>query len=127
MADKPPTPGVRIRLVSHQLLDPMPTSEKIRFILDEVEAGKVLVLERGLQPMEEAELIQATMAQIQPDGFTGIEMQSYGHEAPTRLARLLKVGRKHQSRMTVIGPADRVRNVHKDPHSITALIVAAGA
>ena len=121
------TPGVKIRLVSHQLLDPMPTSEKIRFILDEVEAGKVLVLERGLLPTEEAELIAATMAQIQPDGFTGIEMQSYGHETASRLARLLKIGRKSQSRMTVIGPADRVRNIHKDPHSVQALLVAAGA
>jgi len=124
-----PTTGVKIHLVSHQLLDPMPTSEKIRFILDEVGAGKVLVLERGLQALEEAELIAATMAQIQPDGFTGIEMQSYGQKPPTanRFARLLQVGRKAQSRMTVIGPADRVKNVHKDPHSIQALIVAAGA
>jgi uncharacterized protein len=122
-----PDSGVKIRLVSHQLLDPMPTSEKIRFILDEVEAGKVLVLERGLQPLEEAELIAATMAQIQPDGFTGIEMQSSDPQAGGRLARLLQIGRRSQSRMMVIGPANRVKNVHKDPHSIQALIVAAGA
>lgn len=127
MTDATPSPTVKIHLVSKTLLDPMPTAEKIRFILDEVEAGKVLVLERGLQPTEEAKLIEATMSEISNDGFKGIEMQTYGHTAPSRLARLLKISPRHPQRMVVIGPADRVKSVHKDAHSIQALIVAAGA
>jgi len=122
-----PANGVKIRLVSRQMLDSMPTAEKIRFILDEVEAGRVLVLERGLLPTEEAQLIEATMAEIQQDGFTGIEMQSYGHGPPKKFAKLLRVGRKSQSRMTVVGPANRVVDIAKDAMSVSALLVASGA
>jgi uncharacterized protein len=127
MQDPSPPHGVKIKLVSRALLEPMGTTEKIRFILDEVEAGKVLVLERGLHPLEEAALIEATMAQIEPDGFTGIEMQTYGHAPPSRLARLLKLPRRASDRMVVIGPANRVREISKDTHSVQALVLAAGA
>ncbi|HLF15856.1 MAG TPA: DUF2073 domain-containing protein, partial [Candidatus Thermoplasmatota archaeon] len=67
-----------IHLISSEKVEAMGADEKVRFILDEVEQGKILILERGLTPQEEALLIQKTMEDIDQDRFIGIEMQSYG-------------------------------------------------
>lgn len=121
----PPNPaGVKINLVSHTFLDPLPGPEKIRFILDEVAAGKILILERGLTAREEAQLIEATMTKIDIDRFIGIEMQSYIQDAQGRWGRILAAGRKPRPRMVVIGPASLLRTVSKDSRSIEALILA---
>ncbi len=119
--------GVKIKLVGKSLLDPMPSAEKVRYILDQVEAGQVLVLEKGLSATEEAQLIQATMAEIDHEKFTGIEMQSYDPETPPanakgRLRWPLSLGRKTKSRMVVIGPANLLRGVTKDQHSVVAVL-----
>ncbi|MCD4800200.1 MAG: DUF2073 domain-containing protein, partial [Methanococcoides sp.] len=41
-------------LVSEDRLAKMQPVEKIRFIIDEIKDGKILVLEKGLTPEEEA-------------------------------------------------------------------------
>ena len=50
---------------------------EIRLILDEVIAGNIVVLEKGLSPEESSKLIEMTMMEINPDGFSGIEMETY--------------------------------------------------
>lgn len=123
MVDAPLTfpSGVKISLVSKDFLEGMPTPEKVGFILDEVGTGKVLVLERGLTATEEAELIAATMQKIEPDGFTGIEIQSYGQEETPAWARWLY--RKARPRMVIIGPATLLRTLSKDQHAIETVAV----
>jgi uncharacterized protein len=116
---------VNINLVSRNMLEGMPQSEKIQFILDEVQGGKVLVLERGLTPTEEAKLIEATMSKIDPETFIGIEMQSYGVDKQGRFARLLG-NTKQRPRMAVIGPANLLKTIHKDSQQIQAMIFAPG-
>src|SRR5688500_20408532 len=93
-------PNININLVSRNMLDEMAPTEKIQFILDEVQGGKVLVLERGLTATEEAKLIEATMSKIDPDTFIGIEMQSYGVDKQGRFAKLLG-GSKQRPRMEI--------------------------
>ncbi|KXS40859.1 MAG: hypothetical protein AWU58_1848, partial [Methanohalophilus sp. T328-1] len=63
--------GIQMDLLSEDRLARMSPVEKIRFIIDEVKNGKILVLERGLSPEEEANLIEMTMTQIAPDEFSG--------------------------------------------------------
>lgn len=121
-----PAGGIKINLVSKTFFETLAAPEKIRFILEEVGAGKVLVLEQGLTPPEEAQLIQATMGQIDQDRFIGIEMQSYAQDAQGRWTRMLNGGRRARPRMVVVGPADRLRTVSKDSHSIQAVILAPG-
>jgi uncharacterized protein len=116
--------GVSINLVSSDRMGAMTTTEKIRFILDEVEAGKVLVLERGLTPNEEAKLIEATMAEIDVDTFIGIEMQSYGVEVQRSVIQKW-LGTPPRARMAVIGPANRLTTVRKDSNEIQARILTA--
>ena len=69
--------GIQLDLISEARISQMASMEKVRYIIDEVRKGKILVLEKGLNPMEEAKLIEITMSAIQPDVFSGIEMQSY--------------------------------------------------
>jgi len=110
---------VQINMVSESKLKSMTTMEKVTMILDDVMHGKVVILEHGLDPFEEARLIAATMSRVDDD-FTGIEIQSHPHERPgSPLARLLYGRRRH---MTVIGPADRMKTVCREHDLISALI-----
>ncbi len=116
--------GVRINLISIEMLAELSSNQKIRFILNEVKQGNVLVLEQGLTAEEEAELIKTTMSSIDQDTFIGIEMQSYSREDVRKgswLDKLLR--RKHPPRMSVIGPAALIRTVHKDGNVIQAMIL----
>lgn len=131
MSPPPPTSTVgqqlmaaapAIHLISHETVEKMGTEEKIRFILDEVEAGKVLVLERGLTPHEEAKLIEQTMREIDPDHFIGIEMQSYGMDRGKNLLQRVAMGGA-RPRMAVIGPASLLKLVSKDNQKIVTQII----
>ena len=116
--------GIKINLISIERLTNLSSRDKIRFILNEVKRGNVLVLEQGLTAEEEAELIKTTMSNIDQDTFIGIEMQSYSQEDVKKgswLSKLLR--RKQPPRMSVIGPADLLQTVHKDGNMIQAMIL----
>ncbi len=115
--------GVQIDLIGAGRLAELPSTEKINMILDGVHEGKIVVLEEGLTPDEESRLIEKTMSQISPDGFNGIEIESYPRSQAgdaTLLERLM--GRQSASKLTVIGPADQIETLHKDESLITALV-----
>ncbi len=113
--------GVQIDLISAERLDKMTMMEKIRLILDDVMEGNIVVLEKGLAPEEQSKLIELTMREITPDGFAGIEMETYpAKEKPGFLDRLL--GKTAQARLTVIGPADQMKTIKKEKDFITAWV-----
>lgn len=117
--------GVQIDLISAERLDKMTMMEKIRLILDDVMQGNIVVLERGLAPEEQSKLIEVTMREITPDGFSGIEMETYpskdGDNSPGFLSRLL--GKKSSgSRLTVIGPADQMKTIKKEKDLISTWV-----
>lgn len=118
--------GPNVHLISTEKVETMGTEEKIRFILDEVEAGKVLVLERGLTPQEEAKLIEQTMREVDPDHFIGIEMQSYGMDRGKNLLQRVAMGGA-RPRMAVIGPAKLLKLVSKDSQKIVTQIIGGDA
>ena len=113
--------GISVNLVSRQRLDELSSTEKIGFILNEVQQGKILVLEHGLTPPEQANLIEQTMKHIEEDTFIGIEMEGYGEEKPSFFQRLL--GNLKKPRMTVIGPADLLKTIRKDSRMIQTQII----
>ena len=113
--------GISVNLVSRQKLDCFSSTEKLKFILKEVQKGKVLVLEHGLTPMEQTELIENTMKEIKQDTFIGIEMEGYGEDRPSFIQKILGVIKK--PRMTVIGPADLLKTVRKDSNMIQTRII----
>jgi hypothetical protein len=117
-ADKAPA----IHLISAEKIESMGHEEKIRFILDEVEKGKVLILERGLTPEEEARLIEQTMREVDQDKFIGIEMQSYGMDHGRNVLQRVVMGGP-RPRMAVIGPAQLLQFVSKDSEKIVTKVI----
>lgn len=111
--------GVQLNLISKEKLEKMSSMEKLRMILDEVKAGTIVVLESGLTPEEEAKLIELTMLEIDHENFVGIEVETYPQKSGGLLSKLL--GRK-EGRLTVIGPANRLKTLIKGEDVIRALV-----
>ena len=115
--------GVQIDLIGGERMSTMRSMEKIRMILDGVHEGNIVILEEGLSPDEESKLIEVTMSEINPDGFSGIEIESYPREKTADgsfLGRLM--GKESTSKLTVIGPANQIETLHKDENLISALV-----
>ena len=113
--------GISVNLISRQKLEELSSNEKLDFILEEVQKGKVLVLEQGLTSMEQTNLIEHTMKEIEQDTFIGIEMEGYSEDRPTFLQKFL--GKMKKPRMTVIGPADLLKTICKDNNMIQTKII----
>lgn len=120
---KEPGNGVHIDLISGERMETLATMEKIRMILDGVHEGNIVILEDGLSPDEESRLIEVTMSEISPDEFNGIEIETYPRSSSRDSGifdRLM--GRTATSKLTVIGPANRIETLHKDETLIKALV-----
>lgn len=115
--------GVRIDMISQERLAQMPSMEKIRLILDNVRDGTIIILESGLTPEEQSILIEMTMREILPDGFSGIEIETYpSRQRQTGIFSRFKKGDDESRRMTVIGPANQLKMIRKDRDFISAWI-----
>jgi hypothetical protein len=116
--------GVQIDLVSGAKMDGLTSMEKIRTILDSVREGNIVILEEGLTPDEESRLIEVTMSEINPEDFSGIEIESYPQSAASDqgfIGRLM--GKDEETKkLTVIGPANQIETLHKDETLISALV-----
>lgn len=110
---------IQINMISASRLQAMSTMDKIRLILDDVSSGRIVILERGLDPREEAQLIEHTMLKIRDSPFYGIEIQSYPPESRPRPWNILK---RPENRVTVIGPANRMRTLRRERDLVTAVI-----
>ena len=118
-----PGDGVQIDLVSAARMDGLASMEKVRLILDGVREGKIVILEQGLSPDKESKLIEVTMSEINPDDFTGIEIETYPSSSARKgglLGRLMGGG--DDNKLTVIGPANQIETLHKDEDLISALV-----
>jgi uncharacterized protein len=113
--------GIAFNLISRQKLEQLSPPEKLNYILNEVKEGRILVLEHGLTPNEQAQLIEHTMKEINHDTFIGIEIGGYESEKVGFFQRVFGVVKK--PRMTVIGPAHLLRMVHKDNDMIETTII----
>lgn len=114
---------IQVNLVSKEKLKKMSPMEKIRMILENVKEGKVVVLESGLTPEEEAKLIELTMLEIDHENFVGIEVESY----PYKEGFLSKLLGKKTGRLTLIGPANKVKTISKREDLISVILGDKGA
>ena len=122
--DSDPSDGVQIDLISGERMDGMATMEKIRMILDGVHDGNIVILEEGLTPDEESRLIEVTMAEISPDEFNGIEIETYPKSEANNSSLLGRImgNEQTETKLTVIGPANQIETLHKDETLISALV-----
>lgn len=111
--------AVQLNLISKDMLERMASMEKLRMILDSVKEGKIVVLESGLSPEEEAKLIEMTMLEIDHENFVGIEVESYPIKEKSVFSKIFG---KKKGRLTVIGPANRLKTIEKQEDVIKALI-----
>jgi hypothetical protein len=115
--------GVQIDLISAERLERLTAMEKIRLILDDVMEGNIVVLEKGLAPDEQSKLIEITMREITPDGFSGIEMETYPvKDVPDGFFSRLFGGKRSETRLTVIGPANQLKTIKKEKDLISAWV-----
>ncbi|WP_049915581.1 DUF2073 domain-containing protein [Haloferax mucosum] len=115
--------GVQIDLFSGNRMANLTSMEKIRLILDGVRDGNIVILEEGLSPDEESKLIEVTMAEISPDEFNGIEIETYPRSQTADQSFLDRLmGRQSTQKLTVIGPANQIQTLHKDENLISALV-----
>ena len=122
---------IQLDLISENQLENMGSMEKIQFILDSVKENKIVILESGLDPDEEAQLVEVTMSKINPEGFSGLEIESYPEAEPNNGGGGLfsKVINKTKSSnntsnnsLTVIGPSGKMETLEKDESVIKTLV-----
>ncbi|MBA5942324.1 MAG: DUF2073 domain-containing protein [Methanophagales archaeon] len=101
-------------LISEDKLNSMGSMEKLRFVLDGVKSGNIVILESGLTSEEQMKLIELTMTEVDDD-FPGIEISGY----PSKRG-FLNLRRK--TRLTMIGPAAVIRTIKKDKDLISTLV-----
>lgn len=120
--------GIRVDLLRESQLKDMGRTEKIRYIIDRVREGRVVILEHGLDPDEHALLIEKTMTEIDHDDFTGVDVESYPDTDTSNsddrglLDKLFNRNKNNNSDLTVIGPASRMKTLHKDSDQISTLL-----
>ncbi|MCK4475846.1 MAG: DUF2073 domain-containing protein [Methanophagales archaeon] len=107
---------IKMDLISEDKINSMGSMEKLRFVLDGVKSGNIVVLEGGLTSEEQMKLIELTMTEVTED-FPGIEMSGY----PTKRG-FLNLRRK--TRLTVVGPAKIMHTIKKERDLISAMISA---
>ena len=120
--------GVRVDLLRESQMNDMGRTEKIRYIIDRVREGRVVILEHGLDPDEHALIIEKTMTEIDHDDFTGVDVESYPDTETSRsddrsiLDKLVNRNNQNDSDLTVIGPASRMKTLHQDSDHISTLL-----
>ena len=109
---------VTIQLLPYDEISGLTSIGRIRKLLNIAKQDKIVLLQGRLDKSEEAELIKATMEEINKE-FRGIELaviqpQMSGAFMGSVASFLLG----NRSGMTVIGPASIVKKIKKDPNKI---------
>jgi len=86
-------------------------------IVDRVKKGDLVVIEGGLTPEEEAELIETTMREIDVENFMGIDIYTVEKDKTS----FFGLSRKKTVGMTIIGPANVMKEVKKKSNFISMI------
>jgi len=117
-----------IQFMPYSEINHLSPMERIKKILNIVLQGKIIILQGRLKAEEEAKLIEHTMTLIDHvKGFSGVEIASISSEneigmfdkVRNNLAKIL-VG--EQDAITVIGPANLVKEIKKNPKKLELLL-----
>jgi hypothetical protein len=101
--------SIRVEFLAKSMFADCSAEEKITHILNQIRQKKIIVLEGGLTPIEQAELIKHTMMTIDYESFVGVEMISFS-ERKTKIFRTFK---KNDPSLIVIAPSELVENLYQ--------------
>lgn len=107
--DSTDTNALKMDFVSSEALKNSTSMEKISMIVDKVKEGDLLVIEGGLTPSEEAELIETTMREIDIENFVGIDIYTLEKDKSS----FFGLSKKKTIGITIIGPANVMKTVKK--------------
>lgn len=113
-----------LSFMAYQDINHMTSEQRIRKILNTVIEDRIVIIQGKLEPIEEASLIQSTMALIgRIKGFRGVELATIQPEK--ELEGFEKVKQKildaivgKRDFLTVIGPAAVIKEIRKNPSKI---------
>jgi len=117
---------VTLQIVPYSEIEGLTSVGRIRKLLDIAKENKIALLQGRLKKEEETELIKATMEEVNKD-FKGIELAVLdpSEQKTTGFGAIRKgfVGMLLGDRtgLTVIGPANVVKQIKKDPTKIELL------
>ncbi len=109
-----------LQYVPYREIQELSSVGKIRKLLNMVsKENKIVLLEGRLKKEEEAELIKATMEEIN-HSFKGIELAVINPSAQGNIIRsnLFNFLLGDRQGFTIIGPASIVKNIKKDPDKL---------
>jgi hypothetical protein len=117
------TNSLKMDFLSSDALKNRSSMEKIAMIVDKVKNGDLLVMEGGLTPSEEAELIETTMREIDVENFVGIDIYTLEKDQSTffGLSKRKTVG------ITIIGPANVMKTVKRKSNFLSMIAQLGGA
>ena len=112
-----------IQFIPHHDIDHLSSLGKIKKLLRLAREDKIVMLEGRLRKEEEAELIKTTMEEID-DEFKGIEIAViYPDKGKGDVFKMMRDGLANlllgdRVGLTIIGPANVVREIKKDPNKV---------
>jgi hypothetical protein len=112
--------AIQIDFVSSKTLRKMSTKQRLDLVLQSVKKNTILVLEEPLTLDEERQLIRETM-KIISKSFPGIEISSLSQDEPDLRSSVIRLLGGKTSGLTVIGPANLVKEMKKDPNKLRVL------
>jgi uncharacterized protein len=109
------TNALKMDFLSSDALKDRSSIEKISMIVERVKKGEILVIEGGLMPEEEAELIETTMREIDVESFVGIDIYTLEKDESS----FFGLSKKKTVGITIIGPANIMKQVKRKSNFIS--------
>ena len=120
--------NIDIAFLAFENLSVMSIKEKIRYLIDTVKAGKILIIDGKLDSEEETNLISETMKNVNEE-FPGIELSSMSIEDTGEKSFVLKLKRKalevitgRRRGFTIIGPARIIKEIKSKKDQVSILM-----
>ena len=121
--------GFTIQFMPYSEIKHEDTMGRIKKILGLILQNKIIILQGRLEPEEEARLIENTMALVgNIKGFQGIEIAAISGESETRglfekvRGNIVKILIGEKDAVTIIGPANLVKEIKRNPRKIELLL-----
>jgi len=116
-----------LQFIPFNEIEHLSSERRINKLLSSVKKNNVVVMQGKLKPQEEAELIQRTMEEVSKD-FKGIELCTISQDRRRKRKREENLKEKlvkwlvgDREGMTIIGPANVVKEIKKNPDKIELL------
>lgn len=109
--------GLKMDFLSSDALLKQSSMEKVSMIVERVKGGDLVIIEGGLTPEEEAELIETTMREIDIENFMGIDIYTLEKDKKS----FFGISKKKTIGLTIIGPANVMKTVKKKSNFISMI------